>query len=214
MPNKKQPYQTPRQRVWLAIRDNAEEFTIQQVADLGSMKYESTRSFVNQLAKADLVRVISIQPLHHPNCQVKQKVYRLVQDLGYHYPQMTKSGELLGITGNKAMWNTLRITQKAVSADELAALSSNDDLQVKVSTASSYLSMLYEAGYVQRVQEAKTSGGKAKYMLLASMNTGANPPQVQRVKQVFDPNLNETMYSERPELDDEIKHGAMDEFYA
>lgn len=214
MPNKKQPYQTPRQRVWLAIRKYADEFTIQQVADLGDMKYESARSFVGQLVKVGLVEVTKITPVHHANCTVKQKIYCLVNDVGYHYPQMSKAGKILGVTGNKAMWNTLRITQKAMNADELAKQSSNDDLQVKPSTASSYLAMLYDAGYLKRVEEAKTTGGKAKYMLLPNMNTGAKPPQVQRVKQVFDPNLNETMYSERPELDEEAQHGVLGSFYA
>ncbi|MBF7686448.1 hypothetical protein I2F17_11520 [Acinetobacter sp. B10A] len=214
MPNKKLPYQPPRQRVWMAIRTNAAEFTVQQVADLGNMKYESTRSFVSQLVKAGLVKVTKITPVHHVNCTVKQKVYCLVDDVGYHYPQMSKSGKLLGVTGNKAMWNTLRITQKAMCADELAKQSSNEVLHVKSSTASSYLAMLYEAGYLKCVENAKTTGGKAKYMLLPHMNTGAKPPQIQRVKQVFDPNLNQTMYSERPELDEEAQHGVLGVFYA
>ena len=161
MPNKKQPYLPPRQRVWLAIRNNAEEFTIQQVADLGFMNYDSTRKFINQLEKAGIIKVNRVEPMVYANCPIKQKFFCLLNDVGYHYPKMTKSGELItGVTANKAMWNTLRITKKAVNADELAKLSSNEELIVKEQTATCFLYSLHQAGYLQRVQEANVTGGK------------------------------------------------------
>lgn len=36
--NAGQPYQSPRQRVWAAIRKNQECFSIKQVAGIGNMK--------------------------------------------------------------------------------------------------------------------------------------------------------------------------------
>ena len=53
------------------------------------------------------------------------------------------------------------------------------------------------------------TGKKAKYQLIEAMNTGPIPPQIQRAKQVFDPNTNQVMYSERPELEEELKHGTL-----
>lgn len=207
MPNKKQPYQTPRQRVWLAIRKNAEEFTIQQVAEEGWATYESTRYFVSILKKAGCIECT--KKLN------KEKYFKLIKDYGYSYPSFNKDGVLIrDVTGNKAMWNTLRITKMAINAHELASISSTGSKKIALETANNYLIALHKAGYVRRVEEAKTTGGKAKYMLLPYMNTGAKPPQIQRVKQVFDPNLNETMYSERPELDEETQHGVLGSFYA
>lgn len=215
MPNKKQPYQTPRQRVWLAIRDNAEEFTIQQVADLGSMKYDSARDFLTGLKRAGIIEEIRRERKQYSGSHIQTIFFKLANDMGYTAPSVDRNGNLLTPRPvNKAMWNTLRITKQAMNANELAALSSNDELKVSIDTADRYLRLLHEAGYLKVMQESHHAVRKAKYMLLPHMNTGAKPPQVQRVKQVFDPNLNETMYSERPELDDEIKHGAMDEFYA
>lgn len=213
--NSKTPYEPPRQRVWTAIRENSQAFTIQQVSELGFMTYESTRSFVNQLKKAGFVKVKDTTPLFHDNCVVKQKTYELIKDTGYHYPRMKKSGEVIGITGNKAMWNSLRILNKAVSADELAIMSSNEVLTVKASTANSYLQSLHQAGYLTRVQEANVKGGKAKYVLIPSMNTGAEPPQIQKTKQVFDPNKKEIMFLERPDLQEEVDSGTLfGEFHA
>ena len=56
--NAGQPYQSPRQRVWTAIRKNSNEFTIEQVAELGQMKYESARGFVASLVKAKVVQIL------------------------------------------------------------------------------------------------------------------------------------------------------------
>lgn len=208
--NSKTIYESPRQRVWNAIRQNSESFTIMQVAVDGAMVYESARGFVSQLVKAGFVKVIDEKPVHHEKCVVVQRTYKLINDCGYSYPVMTKSGEVIKeVSGNKAMWNTLRITKQPVNADELAAIASTDKVKIEVTTANNYLMSLYKAGYLKRTKEPSVKGVKAKYILLPNMNTGAKPPQIQRAKQVFDPNLNQTMFCERPELDEEIKHGTL-----
>lgn len=207
-----QPYQSPRQRVWTAIRKNQECFSIKQVAGMGNMKYESAREFVSCLEKAGIVEIISTKPVHHENCVVKQKLFKLVRDLGFNVPTVSKSGEIqCKQTGTKAMWNTLRITKKAMNYVELARLSSNDELRITELTAREYLRFLYEAGYLRITQASSTAGKgeKRKYQLLPEMNTGPNPPQIQRAKQVFDPNTNTLMYTERPELEEELKHGTL-----
>ena len=210
--NTGQPYQSPRQRVWLAIREHRDEFTIQKVATQGQMKYESAREFVNCLNKAGIVVVISSTPVHHEKCVVKQKVFKLVRDLGGTVPTVSKTGEIQSKqTGTKAMWNTLRITKNPMNYVELARISSNDELEITELTAREYMRFLYEAGYLRIVSESSTTGAgvKRKYQLLPGMDTGPNPPQIQRAKQVFDPNTSTVMYSERPELEEEIKHGTI-----
>ena len=208
--NKKTPYVPPRQRAWNAIRKNANSFTIAQVSEDSNVVYESVRSFVKQLLKVGMVSISDERPVHHENCVVKQRTYQLVKDLGYNYPVMTKSGQLVtGVSGTKAMWNTLRIQKQPLNADELAAISSNDELNIEIATASNYLMLLNKAGYLKIVKEARVTGGKAKYILLPEMNTGPKPPQIQRAKHVFDPNINEVMFAERPELEEEFKHGTL-----
>ncbi|MBF7683943.1 hypothetical protein I2F27_11500 [Acinetobacter sp. B5B] len=215
MPNKKQPYQTPRQRVWLAIRNNADEFTIQQVADLGDMKYDSTRDFLTGLRRAGVIKELRRERKPYSGSHIHIIFYTLVNDMGYTAPSVDRQGNILTPRPiNKAMWNTLRITKQPLNAHELASLSSNDELSVSTDTADRYLRFLHEAGYLKIAIASHHAVRKAKYMLLPHMNTGAKPPQVQRVKQVFDPNLNETMYSERPELDEEAQHGVLGSFYA
>ncbi|MBK0062414.1 MULTISPECIES: hypothetical protein [unclassified Acinetobacter] len=200
--NSKTPYESPRQRVWNAIRNNRNEFTIIQVAEIGAATYESTRDFVSKLTKAGFVQCTNVQN--------KEKTFELIKDCGYAYPSFNKDGQVVSdITGNKAMWNTLRITKMAVNAYELAKISSTDDQVISLETANNYLMTLYKAGYLKKVKAAKVTGGKAKYILLPDMNTGPKPPQIQRTKHVFDPNINTVMFAERPELDEEIKHGTL-----
>lgn len=203
-----QTWQSPRQRVWLAIREHRDGFTIQQVADQGQMKYESTREYVAALTKAGVIEILAIEAVHHKNCVVKQRTYHLLKDLGYTAPKLNRKGEFLdGMTGNKAMWNTLRITGKPMTALELSHLASTKDVVISALTAREYLGTLYRAGYLKLVKKAKTTGGQTKYQLLMHMNTGPNPPQILRTKQVFDANTNQVMFQETPALEEELRHG-------
>lgn len=207
---KDQPYQAPRQRVWNAIRQHPNEFTVTQVAELGAMKYESAREFVTSLAKAKIVEVIRTEAVHNHEKSIKKAFYKLTNDLGYTAPSVTKDGKILSkMTGNKAMWNVLRITKQSVNAHELINLASNDEISIKLETANEYLRTLHHAGYLVMTQPANNAGGKAKYRLRPDMNTGPNPPQIQRAKQVFDPNTSKLMFTERPELEEELKHGTL-----
>lgn len=203
------PYQSPRQRVWLAIRKWKNDFTLIQVAEEGAMKEDSARDYLKGLMNAGYIAVAFEQPILGK--RVKRIHYKLIRDVGYNAPSVKRDGtETTPACINKAMWNTLRILKRAINADELASLSSNDNFSISIHTANTYLQILNEAGYLKIIQPATNIlGKKAKYQLLECMNTGPNPPQIQRAKQVFDPNRNQVMFSERPELEEEIKHGTL-----
>ena len=59
-------------------------------------------------------------------------------------------------------------------------------------TAKEYCTMLTQAGYLKVLRKASPPKKPAVYKLVR--NTGPQPPQIQRVKQVFDPNLDEVTY--------------------
>ncbi len=202
-------FESPRQRAWTAMRKSREEFTIQAIAEIAEMQYEPCRHYVSLLVKAGYVQLLRTKKLHHDKSVVSQKFFKLIDDCGYTLPTITKKGERVAdeMTGNKAMWNVLRITRNAVSAQELAALASTDTLQIAVRTAEEYLSQLYLAGYLKIAKKHNTHGGKRKYQLLADKNTGPKPPQIMRAKQVFDPNTCDTIPTERPDVLEELKEG-------
>lgn len=207
--NQAMPAQNPRQRVWLAIRKFKDDFTLLQVAKEGAMKEGSARTYLSGLRKAGFIEIAYEEQVDGKG--VKRIHYKLVRDVGYNAPTIDRDGiETKPAQINKAMWNTLRILKKAINAEELAALSSNDEVSISVATANVYLQLLNSAGYLAVIEKHQNiAGKKTKYRLIEHMNTGPMPPQIQRAKQVFDPNTNTVMYSERPELEEEIKHGTI-----
>lgn len=200
---------TPRQRVWIEIRKAQSGFSLVDIAFKAHMKEGSARSYFSGLEKAGYICLDFEEDI--PGKRVKRKYYKLVKDCGFTAPSLDSDGnETHPARINKAMWNTLRILKRPVNADELAKLSSNDKVQVQASTANVYLQLLYSAGYLALAQMAQNKiGKKAKYQLFDHKNTGPNPPQIQRSKQVFDPNLGTVVFREQPELEEELKHGTL-----
>lgn len=199
------PKRTPRERVWDAIRANAGEFTIQQVADIANMKLDSARDYVTGLRRAGFVQEVRREKKRF---QGVYTIYlKLVNDVGNTAPSVDRKGNLLNPReGNTAMWNVLRICG-AVNAQSLAALASTEEHSVSAETAASYLQTLHQAGYLNLVRPSHHAVRVAVYALRPDKNTGSKPPQIQRAKQVYDPNLGAVVYAERPELAEELRDG-------
>ena len=77
-----QPYQSPRQRVWIAIRKYRDEFTIQQVADLGQMKYDSARDFITGLKNAEIIAEVRREKLPNMSKKIDLIYFQLIEDYG------------------------------------------------------------------------------------------------------------------------------------
>lgn len=103
--NTEQPYQSPRQRVWTAIRKHREEFTIQQVADLGQMKYDSARDFVKGLQNAEIIAETRREALPGRSKKIAIIFFRLIEDYGYNAPSVDRKGNILNkkVSVNKAI---------------------------------------------------------------------------------------------------------------
>ncbi|WP_448760970.1 hypothetical protein [Acinetobacter tandoii] len=202
-----QPYQSPKQRLWVAIRENRGDFTVEQVAKAGCMKVNSANDFVRALKNAGFVKV-----LREENIQDKKIMhYVLERDCGYNAPALRRDGSFIENKTEamyRAMWNTLRITRISVNARELAAMSSNDLLRVTETIADSYLRILHQANYLRLVSQGR-SLKQNKYQMLMHMNTGSKPPEVHSVKQVFDPNTSRVMLTQFPNFEEEVQHGTL-----
>lgn len=84
------------------------------------------------------------------------------------------------------MWNSMRGLVE-FSPRDISAHSTTPDVRVTEWTAKSYCSMLLRAGYLRVLKKAEPAAGRqAIYRLIR--NSGPKPPQIQRIKQVFDPN--------------------------
>lgn len=181
-----------RQRIWEAIRANAQGFTAYVVARQAKAHDATVRSYLQALVRGEYLQVVSGE-------RFEEQTLCLLKDVGAEAPSVTRDGKpSTAGKGTEAMWRTLRILGE-LDADELAAQAS---IVVPTTrwTARSYLKWLNRAGYVQQVGASKP-GRLARYRLVPGKNTGPRPPMIQRIGQVFDPNLGQVVYSQQPEVE-------------
>lgn len=119
--------------------------------------------------------------------------YKMVIDAGTHAPRLTKEGAPVTQGGGTLnMWRSMRILTE-FSPQDLVEHSTTSTVEVPLNTAKAYCSALMKAGYFRVLKKAKPPLTPAKYRLIR--DTGPKAPQIQRVKQVFDPNLNKVTYT-------------------
>ncbi|WP_111861201.1 hypothetical protein [Acinetobacter sp. CFCC 10889] len=203
-------YQSPRQRLWNEIRKSSQRFSTKDISLAAEINYSSTHSYITALKKAGIISEIERTPRRGKSRAIEMIYFKLDKDGGYTAPAVRKNGEIIEErSSSQAMWNTLRITKQAFSADELAKVASTDELVINSTSATQYLKALFQAGYLEITRKPTyRKNGQTKYRLLPNMNTGARPPSVRRALQVFDYNLSLIMYQDTPILEAERKYGA------
>lgn len=199
--------QTPRERVWSAIRE-LKKFTVYKVARRANVDDLTVKTYVRSLELAGFIKATfkpggggGKSPV--PTARTESQ-FELLKDIGIHAPRLKKDGTPVtqGI-GRENMWRTMKIVRQ-FSPRELAVHASTDEHQVKENEAADYIKHLARAGYLVLVKEAdRRSASQAVYRFVLSKNTGPKPPMVQRVKQVYDPNIAKIVYAPDPSEVDE-----------
>ncbi len=196
-------YRTPQDCVWEAVRALKQFDTASLERWLKKQGYtdinsHTAQSYIKRLLKGRYIEVASIKMLQGI---AKTYSYQLVIDIGIQAPRLTKDGDAStqGL-GRENLWRSMKILD-AFNYIELAQTATTATVAVKPLTAQDYIKHLYRAGYLQRVSEARCGGGLARYRLITGKSTGPHPPMVQRIKQVFDPNLNKIVWPFVQEVD-------------
>lgn len=187
---------SPRQRIWEKIRE-MKRFTLGELVGQlpGTIARDSTRCYVKALVAGGYLTTCFTDNAYTD--------YVLLKDNGVEAPRLRKDGtEVTQGREQENLWRTLRTVNHTVNYMELAALASTEQHVVAPAFAKDYLVNLYKAGYLSR-NDAKPFAGSCKYALLPAKNTGPRPPMVQRIKQVYDPNLGKVVWTDRKEDDDE-----------
>ena len=165
-----------RQEIWQAIRDRADQvFTLDDLVKATGAHRKTTADYLRCLVPGGIVQVEG------------EDGFRLIDDRGFHAPRLNRAGKpVTQGAGVENLWRSMRGLAE-FSPRDLAAHSSTVDVAVTEWTAKSYCQMLLKTGFLRVVQKAEPSKGRqAVYRLIR--NSGPLPPQVQRVKHVFDPN--------------------------
>lgn len=189
MPNNRKPAhlelvggKTPRQRIWEKIRE-LKEFTAKElIGELpGNIHKTTTRTYVKSLFAGGYLRLKEF-PFGES--------YRLIRDNGVEAPRVRKDGtEVVQGRAQENLWQTLRRAKNPMTPAELAAMASTENIPVSPVAAGDYLKNLEKAGYLIRDKQKRVK-------LKAGKNTGPRAPMVQRIKQIYDPNLAQVVWSQ------------------
>jgi hypothetical protein len=114
--------------------------------------------------------------------------YRLLRDVGMHAPKLRKDGTAVTMGGgNDNMWRSMRILRQ-FSPLELAIHSTTDTIKVSQWSAKSYCRLLLATGYLRTIRKAQFGAASSQAVYRLIRNSGPKHPEVQRIKQIFDPN--------------------------
>lgn len=179
MPRKTIDEQSPlrgQDAYWGIIRELGANGGLFSVADITRKTNATTdivREYVIRLEKAGYIARAG-----HDGSSV---LFCLVRDSRFT-PRVRRDGSQVLPTRQDQMWRTMKML-KRFTAQDLAVAASTEQVRVSPVHAQDYIKHLGLAGYVCRC-------GNGEYALLPTKNTGPLAPYIQRVKQVFDPNLN------------------------
>lgn len=187
------PLPQGREAMWAAVRNLAAkgDFSLLDIERITRINIKTITCFVQGLANGGYVE----RGPQHRDAETggfQPRRYRLVTDCGVEPPRVNRKGKpVLQGTAGEAMWQAMRIL-RSFTPDELMHAASGGQ-RIGRDHARGYVKNLYHARYL-RLVEKSTPGRQARYALIPACNTGPLPPQVQRVKQVFDPNLGKVVW--------------------
>lgn len=179
------PQPSRRQRMYELLRKNMGQPVArsQFAIELGIHKDGVDDRYLRHMADAGYV-------VKHPTPRGQSSKWELVRDAGIEAPRFHADGTLMTATGaNEAIWQAMRIL-KTFTRDELQAHVARF---AGAETVASYIKAIEPAGYLHR------SGKYLRPVYTLARNTGPKPPQILRVKEVYDPNLDEIMAREVPD---------------
>lgn len=172
----------PRQTIWDTIRELAGEdlaghFTVTDIVDRTGVHRKTASDYFAGLVAAEYLTPTADTP----------PVFVLRKDGGVHAPRVRRDGTAVTQgAGTLNMWRSMRVMAQFDYRD-IALHSTTPTVSVTEETAKSFCAMLLATGFLRVVQKADPVKGRlAIYRLIR--NDGPKPPQIQRVKQVFDPN--------------------------
>lgn len=191
--------------VWASIRE-LKVFTYKDIATwtvrqkLSGVNHWTIESYIKRLAKGGYIAVKSKE---HYRGKTYRYTYELTKDVGIQAPRLDKNGNISKQgEGQRNLWRTIKIL-KVFTYRELAAAASTLETKVTSNSAHTYINALAKAGYLVKVGEHKHTGIPATFRFLPSKDTGPLPPQIQRSKAVFDPNLNQVVWSPEDQVEKE-----------
>lgn len=174
-----------RKMIWAVIRE-LKTFTIRNLEDRTKIAPRTITSYLQALEKAEIINKNVVYATGR-GC-LRTNEYKLLKDLGVNAPVVNKSGSLIEDSHQSRIWRAVRILKNFTLRDIVATASQDDD-PVTMASAEQYLNFLKKAGYLSKKNKEKV------FHLVLSMNKGIQAPQVQRIRQIYDPNIDKVVWN-------------------
>lgn len=154
----------------------------------------TVKSYLDRLRLGGYLNV-EVETVSNTMCKYH---YTLLKNTGVETPRLSKKGKpVTQGRGRENLWRTMRVLND-FNFRELAAAASTEEQPVTEVASSDYVKHLCKAGYLHQISKSNKNGKLARYRLMPGRYTGPKPPQIQRTKQIYDPNLGEVVWSSHP----------------
>jgi len=165
-----------RQAVWDEIRRAEGAFAEPWLSNTAKVQIRTVRSYLQCLVAGGILSSEDGPP----------RLYRLVHNTGLHAPRIRPNGTAVEQgRGRASAWLAMRVL-KRFTVRELHAACGATEVDIK-----SFCKHLLKAGYLKAAVKG-AGGAPSTYLLIR--NTGPLPPQVTRIKCVYDQNLGEVTW--------------------
>lgn len=181
-----------RPMIWAAIRRMPEPITVTKVEEITGSNRKTILDYVKALTAGGYLEALE-------SVAKGAKCWRLARDAGVDAPRLRSDGSpvTVGVV-NEQLWLGMEMLKEFTYLD----LVQNASIKVSELTAQTYCRALHATGYLRVLVPAAPAKGRiARYRLVRAK--GPIPPQIQRVKTVWDPNSGEVFWPTQGLEDDE-----------
>jgi hypothetical protein len=183
------PHPQGRDGMWAAIRE-LRRFGVDDLERKTRAPVDTIHSYLQGLVAAGYVKS---ERTPRTAKGFSRNVYELVKDCGVEAPRVTRKGKpVVQGQGRESQWRAMRILKEFGQA-EIINICRDSNVSVATSEVADYIKHLSQAGYLVTIQ-TRGPGRPARYRLVPARNSGPLAPQVQRIQQVFDPNLGKVVW--------------------
>lgn len=185
---------THRDAIWASIRELKTGISTGVLESRTRASQATIKTYLKGLTAAGYLQRTDARAQGGAFNRYQKATWNLIKDNGVEAPRVTRDGE--PVTQGLArvnMWRTMRIIG-SFNLQHLVIQASTEHTQIKQQDAKDYIKYLRAAGYV-RISHPGKKGRPTVYQFIAARYTGPKPPMVQHVKQVFDPNTMQVVWS-------------------
>jgi hypothetical protein len=181
-----------RPEIWAALRQ-LRHATGEDIRKTAAAQWATVEDYLKSLVAANIVEITSIGPRR------RDHMFALVHDTGAEAPRVRKDGTIVPPTKTEALWRSIKMLGNFTYA-ELAAAAGAEGLQAR-----DYCQHLARAGYLVADNRHPNP---THYKLAPGKNTGPLPPQIQRTKAIYDPNLRQIVWADADAAASRFDRGA------